>query len=206
MADDKPKQISTPDDVRWPFLENMHKTLLEALRHREQEILRYIAILAPALGGFVWLVRDVVNGGRFFVFTIGTLGVLFLLVIGALYSLGLGYNYRYITMQLAKIEALSPGILKFILAPWARTPQSFEKYNPCYPPEIIKIFWLAFVVCMGGVTGIVLLLPPIKENWLMKGIILVFGIICFYVSVMAPTWYGRKLEKACKEEEKEGTW
>jgi len=39
------------------MLENMHKTFLEALRHREQEILRYIAILAPALAGFIWLLK-----------------------------------------------------------------------------------------------------------------------------------------------------
>jgi hypothetical protein len=38
-------------------LESMHKLLLEALRHREQEIVRYLAILGPALGGFVWLLH-----------------------------------------------------------------------------------------------------------------------------------------------------
>jgi hypothetical protein len=203
MADDKPKQISNLDDVRWPILENMHKTLLEALRHREQEILRYIAILAPALGGFVWLVREFVNDGKMFGFTIGTVGVLFLLLLGAIYSLALGYNYRYITMQLAKLEA-KLGMCEFILESWPRTPQNFEKYKRCYPPEIIYIFWLAFVICMGGVTGIVLLLPPIKENWLMKGIILVVGIICLHVALLAPSWYGSKFENHRKKEE--GKW
>ncbi len=36
-------------------VQNMHQAFLEALRHREQEILRYLAILGPALGGFIWL-------------------------------------------------------------------------------------------------------------------------------------------------------
>ena len=75
-------------------LEGIHKQLLEALRHREQEIFHYLAILAPALGGFVWLLYKGVNP---FLFAVGTLGVLLLLLLGALYSLALGYNYRYIT-------------------------------------------------------------------------------------------------------------
>ena len=206
MANDKPKQMSEPGNVRWELLENMHKTLLEALRHREQEILRYLAILAPALGGFVWLVRDFVKDGALVVFTAGTVGVLFLLVIGALYSLALGYNYRYITMQLAKLEASSRGIREFILASWPRKPKDFEKYNPCYPPEIIKIFWLAFTIGMGGVMGTVFFVPPVKENWFMKAVILVVGTACLYIALKGPTWYGRKFEKARKKEEKEGKW
>lgn len=38
--------------------EGIHKLLLEALRYREQEIFRYLAIPGPALGGFVWLLHS----------------------------------------------------------------------------------------------------------------------------------------------------
>ena len=55
-------------------VENMHKTFLEALRHREQEILRFIAILAPALGGFIWLLNEVnlESEKGTFIFTVGS--------------------------------------------------------------------------------------------------------------------------------------
>jgi hypothetical protein len=197
MAEDEVKKACEPDKVT---AQNMHNTLLEALRHREQEILRYIAILAPALGGFVWLVKEFIKDNEVIGFTIGTVGVLFLLLLGAIYSLALGYNYRCITMQIAKLEALCLGMCKFILESWPRTPQDFVKYKWCYPPEIIKPFWLAFVICIFGVTGIALLLLPIKENRLMWGIILVFGIICFCIALLAPSYYGSKFENHRKKE------
>lgn len=53
MADDKGKQKNNLNDDQRRAVENMHKTFLEALRHREQEILRFIVILAPALGGSI---------------------------------------------------------------------------------------------------------------------------------------------------------
>ncbi len=44
-------------------LGNMHQLFLEALRHREQEIFRYLAILGPALGGFMWLIQSEASNG-----------------------------------------------------------------------------------------------------------------------------------------------
>lgn len=43
--------------VRPVVLQNTHKLLLEALRHREQEIFRYLGILVPTFGGFIWLLH-----------------------------------------------------------------------------------------------------------------------------------------------------
>lgn len=195
------------DDVQNHMVENMHKTLLEALRHREQEIIRYIAILTPALVGFIWLIREYINDDNNAVFfTIGTVGVIFLLLVGAFYSLSLGYNYRCITMQLAKLEALTADVNRFILAHWPRTPKDFKKYKRCYPPEIIKTFWLAFTVGMAGVTAIGLSLLQVNGEWKMKAIILIVGTLCLCIDLKAPYWYGSKFEKARKKEEKEGTW
>jgi len=131
---------------------NMHKTFLEALRHREQEILRFIAILAPALVGFIWLLNEVdwKSEKGIFIFTVGTLGILFFLLLGAVYSLALGYNFRYVTLQLAKMESdFCLNIKEFILKSWLRTPKEWkEKYKNgnCFPPEIIKVFWLSFII------------------------------------------------------------
>lgn len=207
MAEDKEvKETGRPDGVA---AQNMHKTFLEALRHREQEILRFIAILAPALGGFVWLLfkldlnltRDV------FTFAAGTVGVLILLLIGAVYSLALGYNYRTITFQLAKLEAKALKIHEFVLKSWPRTLEEFEKYKRCYPPEIIKVFWLAFPVCIVGVMLTVILVPPLNKNWPTKAVILLLGTVCLYIILLkAPRSYGAKFKEAWTKEKKHDKW
>ena len=85
-------------------LGGMHRLFLEALRHREQEIFHYLAILGPALGGFGWILYNRI--GRQVEFAVGTIFVIALLLLGALYSLALGYNYRYIVLELAKLETV----------------------------------------------------------------------------------------------------
>lgn len=128
-------------------LRNMHKALLEALRHREQEILRYLAFVGPALAGFIWLLslEYEKNAWAFFV---GTVGIIFLLFLGACYSLALGYNFRYLTLQMAKIESpLGLNIVGQILNGWPRNKAGFGKYTHwCYPPGIILTFWVACLI------------------------------------------------------------
>ena len=133
-------------------LVNMHKAFLDALRHREQEILRFVAILGTALGGFVWILGEegMKEPARF---VVGTYGVLLVLVVGASYALALGYNYRYLTLQLAKLEAVANlRLKKSVLRHWPREPEEFEAKCRwgvipwCTPPGIIKVFWVAFLV------------------------------------------------------------
>lgn len=195
-------------------VENMHNTFLEALRHREQEILRFIAILAPALGGFLWLLKevDLKSEKGPFIFTIGTLGVLFLLGVGAVYSVALGYNFRYVTFQLAKLELpFCLNIEDFILDKWPRRLNGFKiyifKFIPwCTPPEIIKVFWLAFVIAILGVTVIARYFLS-TECGNMDGqirIILIVGGILFVIAwPIAPFLYGRKLHEYCDAEDPE---
>jgi len=157
MAKDEDTKAVKPDIVT---AQNMHNTFLEALRHREQEILRFMAILAPALGGFIWLLTlNDCKDNNLYVFSIGTIGVLFLLAVGAVYSLALGYNYRCITLQVAKLEATCLGFRNVILNKWPRKRDDFIERSklllnkPYYePPEIIKVFWYAFIVGVFGVT------------------------------------------------------
>jgi len=208
MTEDQPQKVVKLSNEQRNALENMHKTFLEALRHREQEILRYIAILAPALAGFVWLLvkLNLECSRQAFTFAVGTLGVLFLLLVGAVYSLALGYNYRYIMFQLAKLEAKALHIDGFVLKSWPRGIKAFGKYRPCYPPEIIKIFWLAFAVCIGGVMLTVIFVPPFSKNWLIKVVIVFVGTACLYITLKAPYWYGAKLQRARDKEEREDNW
>jgi hypothetical protein len=136
-------------------LRNMHKAFLEALRHREQEILQYLAFVGPALAGFVWLMT-LDYGKNAWVFVVGTLGIILLLFLGACYSLALGYNYRYLTLQMAKIESpLGLNIVEQILNRWPRRKADFDKYTyRCNPPNIIYTFWVA---CMVGILLITIL-------------------------------------------------
>jgi hypothetical protein len=183
-------------------LQSLHTGLLEALRHREQEIFSYLAILVPALGGFVWLLLQGVGGDRVTAFVFGTLGVLLMLFLGATYSLSLGYNYRYITFQLAKIERFL-GIEEAILQRWPRSPEQFERYTPkCLPPEIIKFFWSAFLIGTLLVTGaaIWVLWCPKPNHPIAAILVLVVGIPCFLGGYSIPRHFGRKFRDLLQAE------
>jgi hypothetical protein len=182
-------------------LQSMHKLFLEALRHREQEIIRYLAILGPALGGFIWLLHS--GSGNVGLFTVGTMGVLLLLCLGALYSLALGYNYRYITLELAKLEAVL-GIRDAVLVGWPRTKNDFlNRYKTywsipwCTPPEIIKIFWIAFVL---GIAGVTVTAWKYKPSALVLWLVIFTGVVCLLMGLLAPIWFGWKLRKKCQQE------
>jgi hypothetical protein len=181
-------------------MENMHQQLLEALRHREQEVIRYLAILGPALGGFIWLLQSDKTGTK--VFIIGTIGVQLLLLLGAVYSLALGYNYRYITLELAKLENHLQ-IRDFVLVGWPRSSKEFmERYKLfckipwCTPPEVIKIFWISFLVGIVGVT-----VASVYKLNTMPLIIIEGGILCLLTSWwLLPIHFGTKLQKQCEKE------
>jgi len=215
MADHERKNNNNLDDDPRIAVENMHKTFLEALRHREQEILRYIAILAPALGGFVWLLNEVNLEGKngVFIFTVGTLGILFLLFVGAVYSLALGYNFRYVTLQLAKMESdFCLNIKEFILESWLRTANEWvEEYKKkrCFPPEIINVFWLSFIIAKIFVVlmAVIFLIINQKNMWIQILPISVIGVVCIIVALwFAPSHYGKKLYEMCEEEKKANKW
>ncbi|MBW8017283.1 MAG: hypothetical protein FVQ82_13955 [Planctomycetes bacterium] len=196
------RKVNLDNDHR-TALENMHKIFLEALRHREQEILRFLAILAPALGGFVWLLKLYSEGNvKPVVFIVGTVGVIFLLMIGAVYSLALGYNFRMIIHQLASLESEKClNIDKYILNSWPRKAEDFKKYlfkkYPwCEPPEIIKIFWLAFTIGIFGVMVVGFYVCPKMGNL----VTLFFGTICIITSAYIPIHFGKKIHSACDKE------
>lgn len=187
----KPEQV----ELQSHLLRDFHRLMLEALRQREQDVFRYIAILAPTLGGYIWLLRlDLATESDIFV--VGTLGVIFLLLIGAVYAVALGYNYRYITLQLAKLENLID-IRHFILAGWPRDVKVFgKKYGKwCSPPEVINVFWLAFLVAIAGVT--------VSAAFHIKPLpcfIIIAGLLADIVALFSPAYFGCKIKQKCDEE------
>jgi len=189
-----------------PALEAVHKLLLEALRHREQEIIRYLAILGPALGGFMWLLLS--DKGDVGVFTVGTIAVLLLLLLGAIYSLALGYNYRYILLQLAKLETALQ-ITDAMLEGWPRSPEDFlRRYKLwgkpwCTPPEVIKVFWVAFLV---GILGVMVAACLFAPKALVLALVPPTSVVCLLFGLLLPFWYGQKLRKQCEEEQERGAW
>jgi len=189
------KYKSEQVELQSHLLRDFHRLMLEALRQREQDVIRYIAILAPALGGYIWLLIN--YGTNTTVFVAGTLGVILLLFVGAVYAVALGYNFRYITLQLAKLETLID-IRDFILAGWPRDAKVFaEKYGKwCGPPEVIKVFWLAFLFAIAGVTT--------SASFHIKPLccmIIVVGLVAFLIALLSPLYFGCKFKDKCDEPE-----
>lgn len=191
--------------VRNVAIADLHRLMLEALRQREQDIFKYIAILGTALGGFFLLIRSVNNNQppsdnplEELHFVIGTIGVLSLLAVGALYSASLGYNFRYITFQLAKIESRLK-MDTYILEAWPRSVECFRKRYGifCKPPEIISIFWGSFIFAIFGVIVISCVLYPTE---LSRGAIISSGAWAIGLGIMAPLHYAKKIRNLCNRE------
>ena len=94
------------DEKEKDILSKVSLSYLEALRQREQEVFRYLVILGPAIGGFIWLLYQYppgqkINEPRFF---LASIGLQFLFLLGAAYTSALGYNHRYLIFQLMMIE------------------------------------------------------------------------------------------------------
>jgi hypothetical protein len=187
-------------------LEKMHGMLLEALRHREQEIFNYLAILGPALAGFAGILyKDQTRGVTTGLFLFGTASVLSLLFFGAVYSLMLGYNYRYITLQLAKIEYIL-SMTDAMLKKWPKLPEDFDRYKcfsiwVCTPPEIVKVFWEAF---LAGIVGVVVTACLWRRECLVYAFASSLGAVFLIPGgILLPIWLGCKLHALRDQETKE---
>ena len=184
------------EQIRRKAIIETHKLLLEALRHREQEIIRFIAILAPAIGGFIWLLTERKDP---ITFMIGTIGILFFLFLGSVYSLALGYNYRYLLLQIKKIEKFLE-INDIILKGWSKEDVSqkyylFKTIPWCTPPEIIKVFWCSFLLTN---VGIIVVARYVSKN---VKILTEFGLLFLVVGVfILPMYYGLKINRLIKSE------
>lgn len=208
----------TNEDKKYQLCSARHQLFLEALRHREQEVLRYLVIIGPALGGFVWLMSKYPKEIGIEVFCFGSIGLISIMLLGACYCIALGYNYRTLTFQIAKEEE-NIGVSGTVLSAWPRKHNDwFERtklghyfsilrrnrdwrifeLHWCFPPEIICVFWYAFVI---GIIYLTVASCVLIESILAKAVVAGFGVICLGLSLCVPHMYGRKLRSVCHKEE-----
>ena len=207
------------DDVR----AMRHRLFLEALRYREQEVFRYLAILGPALGGFLWLLTKFPREIGLEMFCAAAIGLQGILLFGAWYVAALGYNYRYLTFQLSK-EEQAFGVAGTVLGAWPRTPEQWKErtklghYAPwfreslcprlhnlswCFPPEIICVFWWAFVASIAYLTAVTAIVSMSATSTFgsAAGITVALGLASVGMCLVAPWHFGRKLRAVCKTED-----
>jgi hypothetical protein len=121
------------------------------------------------------------------------------LFLGVCYSMVLGYNFRYITLALAKIEAILE-LDDCVPIGWPRKPGRFidksRKYRLPFllPPEIIKFFGLA------SFTGLLL----VGVGWTVvqgyDALITIGTAILAVVSLSVPMIFGWKFIRLCEAE------
>ena len=243
------------------ILEETHTRYLDALRHREQDILQYLVIFVPAIAVFGWVLHE--THGKGFEFLCGSVVTTVLLLLGAVYSWALGYNYRYVVFALVKFEKLLD-IRKAMPVEWQRLPDDFlgspdyfkDKFSEEFtfqglmkgfwknvkffckeiriffglqepdrgspqkfhhePPEMIYVFWLAFIVLIVAVTGMATykffsVMDP-NNYWncktvLGKGMVVLVGVTCFLWGVWwVPQYFGKKLYAFYEKEKKQDNW
>jgi hypothetical protein len=205
------------EDKTYQLHRDRHHLFLEALRHREQEVLTYLVIIGPALGGFVWLIskypKEIGKG----VFCFGAIGLIFIMLLGACYCIALGYNYRTLTFQIAK-EEKNMGISDTVLSAWPRDFSDWiertklghyfsflQRYKGskvfdwawCFPPELICVFWYAFVI---GIIYLTVVSCILAKSILVRVVVAGFGLLCLKLSLFVPHIYGKKLRSVCQKE------
>jgi len=192
-----------------------HRLFLEAPRHREQEVLRYLAILGPALGGFLWLAMKYPKDVTAVTFHVAAIALQGLMLLGAWYGAALGYNYRCITMLLSK-EEKSPDLADAALEAWADAPGGsgdrttlghyfrwarrwpWLSNRPwCFPPELVAVFWWAFLICTAFLT---LATVAICDWGWPVGLTVICGAGAFVLSLVAPWHFGKKLRSVREKE------
>lgn len=91
-------------DSHYDRLASHHKVLLEAMRARENEIVKFLGIMLPAVGGLAYLFakqREILPEA----FIVGIIIVQFLFCWGMNYALVLSYNYRCLQAQIKILES-----------------------------------------------------------------------------------------------------
>jgi len=208
----------TNEDKIYQLCRARHQLFLEALRHREQEVLRYLVIIGPALGGFVWLMSKYPEEIGIRTFCFGSIGLILIMLLGACYCIALGYNYRCLVLQIAK-EEKNMCISGTVLNAWPREISEHIKrtklghyfgfllrdkdskvfdWEWCSPPELICVFWYAFVI---GIIYLTVAACVMLSTAAPTIVVAIFGLVCLVLSLFVPHMYGRKLRSMCHKEE-----
>ena len=189
-------------NLRDQVIAESHRLMLEALRQREQEIIRFLVVLGPALAGIIWLLNSYTTSKIYEVtFTVGIVGVNSALLIGGAYCIALGYNYRYVLYVKTLLEK-EANIDNIMPKAWPKSKEQLigklykrickKHWGPfCYPPEIIKIFWIAFLFVIIGIMPITLI---INQSGFSRLLELASGVMAVIMGgCLIPKYYGKKL-------------
>ncbi len=182
--------IETRDEIAM----KKNELYLRALRQREDDVVKFLGLLVPALVGYIWLLTKSSEVCEQTLFS-GTVGVIFVLSVGAVFTVALGFNYRYITLQMAKIDVFY-SVDKLVLKKWPRKPGDFKMIF-CSPPEILKIYWISYLILILLICCISCLFID-KCSYLC--IIFVISFIALLFSILLPFYYGCKIQKICELE------
>lgn len=177
-------------------LVNAHQQMLVALRHREQDIFRFLVILGPTIGAYLFLIKEYIPENKdqdMALFWIVTLVLEFVLAVGAWYSVALGFNYRSIELQLKKFER-SLNIDSYVLKNWQQKDSKCRWF--CTPPEIIKVFWVSFLVAFAGVGVSSLIIGSVSSLCL----IIIFALTVATLAFIPIQVYGDKICEIIRKE------
>lgn len=210
---------------------DLHRIMLEAMRSRESEILRFLGFLLPAIAGLFaigWLRSDTALVPiRILLPSISLLSII-ILFFGAWYALALSYNYRYIHIVVYHLQE-HLGLRRF-QPQWEpvrfERPSRNPRYKSCdclhrcykwfdyllfgFAPEIIRTQLSLFVVLIPGVAlastlASINACPPldIATCWLVWGATFVaLGLLVGLGFFFYPSKYNERLEQASGGSEK----
>ena len=135
------------------------------------------------------------------------------LYLGAIYCTVLGYNYRYITLQVAKLECALQ-LDTYVLKDWPRRPEHFiektEKKDRkkfryrLKPPEVIAVFYWACLTGMLAVMFAMAVLVKCSWGWKIAGALV--DAVLLALGWYWPYCYGGKFVKLCEAEPRWPNW
>jgi len=192
---------------------DLHKIMLEAMRAREGEILRFAAFLLPALGGvfaFPWLAQAQGKTLPCNTLLITTLAVIILLFFGGWYTLALSYNYRYLNVVVRRLQnhlRLARFQPKKWTQSWGEREQSsrlgcalsllnrFLLFD--FAPEIFRTLVLLFFVLMLFVLTVSI---PLRSGLKHSSYVITLNLVALVgLQLIGSCFYWRKLEKLEKD-------
>lgn len=141
------------------MLNDWHKTLLDSMRKKEDDVLKFGIGLITAIGSLLIATTKDVNSITIFVLIHSSLFICFA---GVYYSLALGYTYRMFQLQISRIQLSDNGINNCLLPKWKKPIEQLKFFS--IPPETISVFyWLFLIILVLENIGVFLLPIPINN-------------------------------------------
>lgn len=176
--------------------ESLHALFLESMETRYSDILRFLALIIPALTGFLFIVSQYESAQAWdkpiSTFFFATVAVIASQLWGAAYALAMSYRYRYLQASVYRIEE-ARGI--DLLIPHSFKPKPVKgacaRLGLSIAPGILQIHVFFFLASIIGTT----LAFCFLADWTWRSIAtLCFGVFCAATVYLLGAWhYPRKL-------------